>query len=84
MASDKNIQTDGFRVTRDEAVELCIHHLRLAAMFFEAVPEDTTDLKTECKRIFKAAEADIALPAALHFIETIEKAYEVLKDEEDD
>lgn len=30
------IFTDGLGVTQDEAVELCVHHLRLAALFFEA------------------------------------------------
>lgn len=30
-----------FSTTPDEAVELTIHHLRLAAMFFQNIPEGT-------------------------------------------
>jgi hypothetical protein len=30
-----------FSTTQDEAVELTIHHLRLAAMFFQNIPDGT-------------------------------------------
>ena len=33
------VSTDGFPIQRDMAVEAVVHHLRLAAMFFEALPD---------------------------------------------
>lgn len=34
------IGLDAPQVTHDEAVELCVYHLRLAQMYFEASPDD--------------------------------------------
>lgn len=37
--------------TRDEATELCVHHLRLAAAFYQMTPEDNNaSLLSEIKR----------------------------------
>lgn len=37
------ITTDGFAVTPSEATELCIHHLRLAFMFYLSSEGDTPE-----------------------------------------
>lgn len=44
---------DAFPVTEDEAVELVVHHLKLAAMFFANTPEDKgRQLNEELRRQF--------------------------------
>lgn len=49
---------DAPRTTRDEAVELCIHHLRLAWMYFDAVPDDgNSQLLEELSRVMAFAAA---------------------------
>lgn len=47
----KTVGVDAPRVTRDRAVELMIHHLELAAMYFEATPEDEAVVRGECERL---------------------------------
>lgn len=43
-------------VSRDEAVELCIHHLQLAAAYFEATPDDAgAQMQEEIKRAVSAS-----------------------------
>lgn len=50
----KTYGLDAPRTTNDEAVELCIHHLRLAWMFYDAVPEDgNRQLLEELSRVMK-------------------------------
>lgn len=40
MSSTTPVGLDAFPVSSDEAVELTIHHLKLAAMFFMNTPDD--------------------------------------------
>lgn len=40
MPDLKYLDSTGFRLSDDEATELCIHHLRLAAAFFMNTPHD--------------------------------------------
>lgn len=51
----KTVHTNGPDVTPDEATELCIHHLRLAAMFYESAPDDNNmsinaEIERQCKQ----------------------------------
>lgn len=39
------------RVTRDEATELMVHHLSLAAVFYEATPVDEAAVLAEVERL---------------------------------
>jgi hypothetical protein len=48
---DKRYGIEFPAVTPDEAVEFVIHHLKLAAMFYEACPEDNIQLREELIRI---------------------------------
>lgn len=41
-------------VTRDEALELMAHHLQLAAMYYEATPEDESANRIEVMRILSS------------------------------
>lgn len=70
----ERFQTDGIAVTRDEAAELCIHHLQLAAKFFEVVAEPSTPrLLEELERLWPE---DLGRPGAIAFIEAINHSYE--------
>lgn len=81
----KTIQTDGLVVTQDEALEHCIHHLRLAALFFEAGPDPLADWETEFKRICTQGKEHSGrayppeLKAGLTFLRTIHATYEEMK-----
>lgn len=78
----KPIETLGVaapRVTRDEATELCVHHLRLAAMYFQATHEDNNkQLEEEITR--QCADDDCARLSALSWAGVIYSIYEEMKD----
>lgn len=84
MKQPKNtIRTDGLTVTRDEATELMVHHLRLAQLFYEASPKKDADLISETKRIMDRYDIPGYQPpelvAALAWLETINKVYNDMK-----
>lgn len=84
------IGLDCFKVTEDEAVEMTIHHLRLAAMFFMNTPEDGGKaLKEEIGRLRRRDNKQSKLPidyvdagdnGIAAFIDAITAAHEALKD----
>ena len=81
----ETILTDGIRVTRDEAVELCLHHLNLAAKFFEASPDDNNEqINREAERILRDPDLpDFDTPelvAARAWLKVIHAQYEIMKD----
>jgi hypothetical protein len=81
MPNRDRIQTDGYNTTPDEAVELCIHHLRLAAMFFEGTPDDKgLQLYGELQRQVPVKDSIMVL-AATNFITDLTKSYQELKDD---
>lgn len=51
MATDSLIP-DAPRVSRDAALELMVHHLQLAHMYFQNVPHDAEANKAEAYRLF--------------------------------
>lgn len=78
-----------FKTTRDEAVELTIHHLRLAAMFFQNIPDGTRaeekallieelnrQMKDNAGKLYKGFDYD----ACVSFINTIVDVYAEDKD----
>jgi hypothetical protein len=77
------IFTDGIEITRDEAVELMAHHLRLAAKMFEATP-DTEETRIELIRLLSQHSDDTSPEclAGLSFYDKIYNVYERMKDEE--
>ena len=81
----KTVQTDGLVVTADEALEHCIHHLRLAALFFEAGPDPLADWESEAKRICSRGPEHSGrkhppeLKATLAFLRTIHATYDEIK-----
>lgn len=77
--------TDRFRydspaLTRDEATELCVYHLRMATALYQLVPEDNN--KAIRAEIIRQTEGDIDSidrAPALAWALAMFKAYERLK-----
>lgn len=68
-------------VTQDEAVELCLHHLALAATFFEATPDDNnTQIIEELNRRYHMSNDVIA--GSRGFLTAIHSYHEKLKEED--
>ena len=57
-------------VTEDEAIRLVVHHLRLAACYFEVTPDDTEALQ---KMI--VIEEHYHYPAFRAFVDALQKEY---------
>lgn len=70
----ETFQTDGLKVTRDEATELCIHHLRLAAIFFECGAKELSPWLEELRR--QCPLDDLQYSAMRKFLEEIFDSYE--------
>lgn len=78
----KRVSTDCFEVTCDEALELCLHHLKCAQLFFESGPESIFDWRDEAKRILGRGIQGTKSPecvSALAWLESIHAHYERLK-----
>ena len=68
------------RVTRDEAVELMVHHLGLAASYFEATPEDAgAQVSDEIRRALDGP----AVAASLAFATVIHSEFEEMKERDE-
>lgn len=66
------------KLTRDEAVELCVYHLRMATSLFQLVPDDqNAQLNNE---IDHACEDDWEKLAAKAWADNVYAAYEEMKD----
>lgn len=90
MVTHKRFQIDlQTSVSRDEAVELCIHHLQLAAAYFEATPHDAgAQLAEEIQRAVRAS-ASGTVPydppwarAACAWAEHIRWVFECMKEDD--
>lgn len=73
------ISYDVPKVTRDEATELMIYHLRMAAGLFQATPEDVSLVDKEIMRI---CEDEVERLPALAFVRTINQIYEAMKEDD--
>lgn len=77
------VQTDSISVSPDEAVELMAHHLKLAALFFEAVPENDEATKMELHRILRGDDERMNPPVAVAgvlFFQDLVNIYNEMKD----
>jgi hypothetical protein len=74
------------RVTDDEATELMVHHLEIAAIYYKNTPDDHDALVAEVKRLMMrdppGFEGD-ALTGALAFLAAIAQYHEQLKAKQD-
>jgi hypothetical protein len=74
---------DAPRVRRSDAITLMVHHLMLAAMYFEATPDDITPSLDEIMDEANALEArDPKIIAAIVWLKSIHESYEKMKDDD--
>lgn len=70
-------------VTEDEAVELMVHHLALAAAYYEAVPEDGAAVRGEVERLMTDHQLPTwrspGLQAACAWLDRIYQAHEAIR-----
>lgn len=79
------LHIDAPPVTRDEAVELCIYHLRLAAMYYEATPDDDNkQLEEELQRVCARDDDWRAHQSALDFLSASWRFHDELKKQQGD
>lgn len=71
------IQTDGLKVSRDEALELAVHHAVLASCFFEAAPDPFSH--EEVLRILEERDICIPLNSIKRFFLDLDAAYNEAK-----
>lgn len=79
--NDNTVAIDAPRVRPDVALELMVHHLQLAAMYFEAIPEGPASFD-EMVRLLR--EDERALAGAREWYDAINQFYEEMKDRDDD
>lgn len=79
----ERLSCDGLTMTRDEATELCVYHLRQAAALFELIPDDgNVALKQELDRQHHRENIETSLVPARAWADAILKAYEDMKDDD--
>jgi hypothetical protein len=72
---------DSPKLTRDEATELCVYHLRCAAGLFQLVPDDNNEaLRAEILRQCKNDLNEVDVQPAMLWAAAMWKAYEDMKD----
>lgn len=76
MSKQEKIGLDHVQVTRWQAHELMVHHLQLAAMYFEGVPEEK-EAREELIKLL--GDDERAVSPALAWYDCIFNYYEKLK-----
>ena len=75
----KRLPIEVHSVTPDEACELVIHHLRLAAAYFEATPHDQC-VQLEIFRLIKQCTGQQS--PTVDFVRVLHREYENMKRED--
>ena len=71
---------DAPRHTRDEATELCVYHLRMAAALFQLIPDDQNEsLRAEIVRQTKGDLDEIDIAPAMVWAQKMLDAYDEMK-----
>jgi hypothetical protein len=71
---------DGLKHTRDEATELCVYHLRMAAALYQLVPDDNNlSLNAEITRQTSGGLHVVDALPALEWASLMWRAYEDMK-----
>ncbi len=69
------------KLTRDEATELCVYHLRCAAALFQLVPDDNNEaLRSEIIRQTNGDLENIDRKPAMLWAAAMYAAYDEMKD----
>jgi hypothetical protein len=72
---------DAPKLTRDEATELCVYHLRCAAGLFQLVPDDENEaLRAEILRQCKDDIDTVDVKPAMLWAAAMYAAYDEMKD----
>lgn len=74
MDKTQIINVDAPRTTSKQAIELMVHHLQLAAMYFEATPLDVEKLITECLELI-GDDGGSCAKASIAFLRAIDKYF---------
>lgn len=77
----ERLSYDPPKMSRDEATELCVYHLRCAAALYQLVPDDN-DLAIfmEIERQNIDGLVDVDINPAKTWVDAIHNAYERMKD----
>ena len=79
--NNERLGYDAPKHTRDEATELCVYHLRMAAALFQLVPDDNNEaLRSEILRQNKGSIDDVDVVPAMTWAAMMYKAYDEMKD----
>ena len=72
---------DAGRFTRDEATELCVYHLRMAAAFYQLVPDDDNEaLRSEIIRQNQGNLVEVDITPAMLWAGAMYAAYNEMKE----
>lgn len=83
--AEGRIGIDARRVTRDEALELMVHHLCLAVSYYEATPEDEAAVAAEVTRLLaEPGRIGPELTGATAFLGALNKFYADLRRQQGD
>lgn len=53
------LNTDGLKVSRDAALELMVHHLKMAHIFFQCTSDDADEKSVEARRLFEEGLSEV-------------------------
>lgn len=77
----KRLGYDAPKHSRDEATELCVYHLRMAAALFQLVPDDDNEsIDVEIDRQCEDGIDDVEIKPAKTWARLMLEAYEAMKD----
>ena len=78
---NERLSYDSPKLTRDEATELCVYHLRCAASLFQLVPDDGNEaLLQEMHRQTEGDLIDVDRIPMVKWASAILQAYEKMKE----
>jgi hypothetical protein len=77
----ERLSYDPPKMTRDEATELCVYHLRMAASLFQLIPDDENEaLRREILRQTRGDIDEVDVTPAMLWAASIHAAYDRMKD----
>lgn len=79
----ERMQYDAPKLTRDEATELCVYHLRMAASLFQLGPDDSNKaLHAEINRQCKDDIDAVDVKPAMEWAKLMLKGYKTMEDDD--
>lgn len=79
----ERFSVDAPKLTRDEATELCVYHIRMAAALFQIVPDDGNEaIRSEILRQTSDDLEEVERAPAMTWAAMMYKAYEDMKEDD--